>query len=94
MHLINGDRLVESILAVVRLHPAGVGPVESVQMTDHGTGVRTNLVLEAVGIGLLIAVTVLGANLVFVEMAFWQARDEQFPDAADALLHRMLTSIP
>ena len=49
---------------------------------------------EAVGVGLLIAVPLLGADLVFVDLAGAQSGDEQLPAAAQAALHRVHAPIP
>ena len=63
-------------------------------MGHNGTVLWADLVLEAVGIGLLVAVPLLRPDLVFVEGALGQPGDEQFPDAAEALLHGMVTPVP
>ena len=94
VHFIHRDGLVESIAAVALLHPGLIGPLESVQTCHDGTVVGANLVLEAVRISLLVAVTVLGANFVFVEMSLLESGDKQFPDASDTLLHGVVTAIP
>ena len=63
-------------------------------MGHDGTVVRANLVLEAVGISFLVAVPVLGADFVLVEMSLFKSRNEQFPDAPNSLLHGVVTSVP
>ena len=70
VHLIHRDRLIQHIAAVARLHPAAVRPVETIEMAHQGACVWTHFVLEAVGIGLLVAVAVLGSDFVFVELSF------------------------
>ena len=94
VHFIHRDRLIERVAAVALLHPALIGPLVSAQASHNGAVVRANLVLEAVRISLLVAVAVLGTDFVLVEMSLLEAGDEQFPDAPDALLHGVVTSVP
>ena len=50
--------------------------------------------LEAVGVGFLVAVPVLGADFVLVERTFSKPWNKQFPDPTQALLHGVVTTIP
>lgn len=50
--------------------------------------------LKAIGIGFLITVPVLCANFVFVEVSFLKLGNEEFPDPAKPLLHRVIAAIP
>ena len=51
--------------------------------------------LEAVGVGLLVAVPLLGPDFVLVEgEPTGHARDEEFPDPPGSKLHGVVTSIP
>ena len=50
--------------------------------------------LEAVGVGLLVAVPLLGPDFVLVERTDGHARDEEFPDPPCSKLHGVVTSIP
>ena len=94
MHLVDRDRLLQRVAAVPLRHPRGVGPAVAVQTSDNGAVVRSHLVLEAIGVSLLVAVTLLGVDFIFVVSTGAKARHEQLPDAARALLHGQVATIP
>ena len=86
--------MIERVAAVALLHPLLVVPAVSVQAGHHRAVVRADFVLETVGVSLLVAVAVLCADFVFVEMAFIESGNEQFPDAPETLLHGVVASVP
>ena len=94
VHLIHRDRLVERIGVVPLGHPAGVAPAVGVEFGHHRTGLGPDLMAEAVGVGLLVAVPIRATHFVFVNLAGLEARDEQLPAAPQPRLHRMVAPIP
>ena len=94
VHLVDRDWLVEGVGAVPLGHPAGVAPAVGVEFRHHRTGLGPDLMAEAVGIGLLVAVPIGAPHLVFVDLARLQAWDEQLPAAPHPRLHRMVAPIP
>ena len=94
MHLVHRDRAVEGIASFALLNPGVVPPVVAAELGHHRGVIGAHLVAETVGVGLLVAVTILGPHFVFVDGALTQPRDEQLPAAAQSLLHRMVAAIP
>ena len=94
VHLVDRDRLIERVASISAADPGVIIPLKSIEMTNDGAGIRPDFMLEAVGVSLLIAVAVLGADFVFVEMSFLKLGNEQFPNAAQPLLHGVIAAIP
>ena len=94
VHLVHRDRPVEGIASIALLHPGAVPPVVAAELGHHRGVIGAHLVAESVGVGLLVAVTILGPHFVFISGALVQPRDEQLPAAAQPLLHRMVATIP
>ena len=73
VHFVDGDGRVELVVLVARAHPLGVVPLV-VEVPHDGRGARWNLVVEAVGVGLVDRVHVIArADVVLVHRAL--ARD-------------------
>ena len=94
VHLVHRDGLLERVAVVALLQPGVIAPLIALEVGHHRGLSGAHLVLEAVGVGLLVAVPLLGVNLVFVMGASTEPRHKQFPDAADPLLHRQVAAIP
>src|SRR5690606_24361506 len=96
VHLVAVERRMQPFGACACLQPGIVLPDVAVARRDAGRRAGTLLETEAVGVGLeqyLAAVPV--ADLIFVDFAGFQARNEDFPDAARTVCpHRMHTAIP
>ena len=63
-------------------------------MTNDGACIRPDFMLEAVGVSLLIAMPVLGADFVFIEVSFLKLGNKQLPDPPQPLLHRVIAAVP
>ena len=94
VHLVNRDRLIEGVTTISTADPGVIIPLKSVEMTNDGARIRPDFMLEAVGVSFLIAMAVLGADFVFVEVTFFKLGNEQFPDSAQPLLHRVIAAVP
>ena len=94
VHLVHRDGLLERVAVVALLQPGVIAPLVALEVGHHGGLSWAHLVLEAVGVGLLVAVPLLGVDLVFVLGASTEARHKQFPNATDPLLHRQVAAIP
>ena len=81
VHFIHRDRLVERIAAVPFGDPGAVGPGVMADRFHDRAVIGSHLVAKAVGIRFLVAVAVLGPNLIFVDLAGFEPRDEQLPAA-------------
>src|SRR5438093_8391913 len=97
MHLVNADRRIPLVQALAHSRPVRglLWPV-AIEVEDDRGCRRSTLGVKGVGIGLQwhqLARTRL--DLVFVERAFFQTGNEQFPDAAFLPQpHRMPTPVP
>jgi len=83
VHLVNRDRLIEGVTTISTADPGVIIPLKSVEMTNDGACIRPDFMLEAVGVSLLIAMPVLGADFVFIEV-LPQAREQTTPRSPPA----------
>ena len=96
MHLVDVDGLVQTLARGTLGHPCLVLPCVLVHVPHPGIGARTQLGVEAVGIGFVDFVAQqLGFDRVLVMGALGQIGDEEFPQARiPASLHGMGAIVP
>ena len=95
VHLVDRHRAGQEIGLGPLRQPGGVAPGVLVDVPHDGGRLGAHLRKEALGIGLLDQGARLRLDLVLVERALAQLRDEQLPDAgAAALAHRVRPAVP
>ena len=94
MDFVDRYRLLNRIAVIALIQPIAITPVVTTQFRHNRAGIGTYLMAKAIGIGLLIAMTGLITDLIFINIPHLHARDEQLPAASQALLHRVMASIP
>lgn len=96
MHLVGRNRRVEPILLRAAGEPAGVVPAVGIEIGDDGAGGGTDFGAEAVGVGFERKNVVLRADdFVFVDGAFLEFGNEEFPDSGRAArAHGMDAAVP
>jgi hypothetical protein len=79
VHFVNIHRTFQKVGVFSRFHPLFVMPGKSFQVINDGSGFRTDLKEETVGIGLQKKMTGFGFHLEFIKGIFSYSRDEDFP---------------
>lgn len=74
--------------------PVLVVPSVIVEIGDDRSRFRTGFLLESVGVGFFVDVTVLVFDFVFVVSADREFGNEEFPDSSGAATHLVLSSVP
>ena len=94
--LVDRDRRLAGVGAAARRHPVDIRPGVIAEPGDHGCGLWRMLGREGERVGLeRQELAVRALDLVLVDLAAPEPRQEQLPDAAfDALSHRMAASVP
>jgi len=95
MQFVNGDGRVLPVESGAVAHPGAVGPLVAVEIDDDGAGFGTEFGGESVGIGFE-RHHFAGAreDFEFVEAAFGETGNENFPNAGGAFAHGMDAAIP
>ena len=86
MHFVDRHRAAQEIGLGPLRQPGGVAPGVLVDVPNDGGRLGAHLGKEALGIGLLEQRARLRLDLVLVDRALAQIRDEQLPDAGAAAL--------
>src|SRR5271154_439014 len=96
MHFVDGDRVVEPGRILAARHPFGIVPGVIVEIGDDRARVGSQLRAESERIGLeREEVSASADNLVLVDGALVELRDEEFPYAGGtAGAHRVYAAVP
>ena len=96
MHFVDGDWRLEPIFLSAVLYPVGIFPLMNVETSDNRAGVGPKLGAEGVGIGFERKHVDGGAkDFIFVDGAFVELWNENFPDAGRAArAHGMDATVP
>ena len=92
---VDGKRRLEGLLLRARFHPCLVVPSITIDVINDGGIVRPEFRIEGERVRLQAQIIIVALDLILVGLAFPEARNEQFPDAAaSAHAHGMTVAVP
>lgn len=94
VEFVDGDGFAEGFAVAPIVHPRLIVPGVGAEIGDDRGGFGAGFLLEAVGIGFFVDVSVVVFDFVFVSIACGDFRDEEFPDSRRAFAHLVLATVP